>query len=359
MPTAPIETAYFKATGGTTSRFLQDHVGDVLNVKSFGAIGDNSNDDTASIQACFDAAFKTSGTPNGVTNAWKNRAVFFPSGMYKITSALTLTDVYGGLIFGTGFLSSQILQQNFSGGVVISSCIVTNGMSNCCFRELDIGVPGGISFNSTSCGFDLDWSGSGSVGLGNNLFYDCYLGAASFTGIGVRIAHGNNGGANNQFLKCGIGGNPAVLVEGAAAVNNLFQGGGYGGPTVIKCTAGSIDVQSIAFDVSSTSANIYISSPLPCSMQACRSESNAAGARFLTLIGGRATMIACTTSDILPFVAVLTDASGPVHSSLIVDSCLMSGDITAVTGSKLYFRGNNLAGVNFAAIAGVTLQGPI
>lgn len=56
--------------------------GAAVNVKDYGAVGDNSSDDTASIQACIDAV--EASTYGGV--------VFFPAGIYKITSALTVSD---------------------------------------------------------------------------------------------------------------------------------------------------------------------------------------------------------------------------------------------------------------------------
>lgn len=57
-----------------------------LNVLDFGATGDDSNDDTAAIQAAFTEA------------ASSGRSVYIPAGTYKITASLTITDdiiVYG------------------------------------------------------------------------------------------------------------------------------------------------------------------------------------------------------------------------------------------------------------------------
>lgn len=50
-----------------------------LSVKAFGAIGDGVTNDTSSIQACLDAA------------ATSSKKVFFPEGVYKITSQLNIT----------------------------------------------------------------------------------------------------------------------------------------------------------------------------------------------------------------------------------------------------------------------------
>jgi Endopolygalacturonase len=60
-----------------------------VNVKSYGAVGDNVTDDTAAIQAAIDAA-QTAGGPN-----W----VYFPPGNYVITDTITLD---GGALGGQG-----------------------------------------------------------------------------------------------------------------------------------------------------------------------------------------------------------------------------------------------------------------
>lgn len=65
--TATIFNSGVTATGGTTARTLQNHFGDILNVKDFGAKGDGVTDDTA--------AFAAAGTHG-----------FVPSGEYVVSS---------------------------------------------------------------------------------------------------------------------------------------------------------------------------------------------------------------------------------------------------------------------------------
>ena len=64
------------ATGSTTARSLANRFADVVNVKDFGAVGDGVADDTAAIQAAINAG----------------RNVFIPSGTYKTTSKITITN---------------------------------------------------------------------------------------------------------------------------------------------------------------------------------------------------------------------------------------------------------------------------
>ncbi len=56
------------ATGGVTNRTLQDHTGDMLSVKDFGALGNGSANDTASVQAA----------------CAQGGSLFFPAGTYML-----------------------------------------------------------------------------------------------------------------------------------------------------------------------------------------------------------------------------------------------------------------------------------
>lgn len=70
--------------GGQSKRF---NATGVLNVKDFGAFGDNSHDDTASVQLCFDKAFGPWNAPYAlVGNLTAIRQVYFPNGTYLVSS---------------------------------------------------------------------------------------------------------------------------------------------------------------------------------------------------------------------------------------------------------------------------------
>lgn len=67
----------FTQTGtGAVLRTVEDKFQDIVNVKDFGALGDDSNDDTAEIQAAIDSI--SSGT------------VYIPAGTYKISATINI-----------------------------------------------------------------------------------------------------------------------------------------------------------------------------------------------------------------------------------------------------------------------------
>ena len=79
------DTLWYQCTAhanmGGMIKVLEQETQQVANVKHFGAKGDNSTDDTASIQAAIDSL--SGGTYDGGT-------VYFPAGIYRISSALLI-----------------------------------------------------------------------------------------------------------------------------------------------------------------------------------------------------------------------------------------------------------------------------
>jgi len=78
----PIQTG----ASGNYTRTLQQRLDDTVSVKAFGAVGDNSTDDTAAIQRALDELY--SDTDQDDTRA--RRTLLFPAGIYKITTSMTI-----------------------------------------------------------------------------------------------------------------------------------------------------------------------------------------------------------------------------------------------------------------------------
>lgn len=135
------------ATGSTTARTLANRFADVVNVKDFGAVGDNSNDDTSAIQSAVTAANSFS----------PSKDVFFPSGEYKISSEITVPLNGTSRLVGEGVSNSVIRQTNATAnGVVFTydNYLISGG------GVIDLSIEAGDGFVCAQ------YFGQGSTGVG-------------------------------------------------------------------------------------------------------------------------------------------------------------------------------------------------
>ena len=89
----------------------------IVSVRDFGALGDDSNDDTSAIQAAIDSL-----------DAVQGGTVFFPPGLYKITAGLTITKDFVHLL-GDNVRGSAIRVQSDVGNVLTVEHETTPGTS--------------------------------------------------------------------------------------------------------------------------------------------------------------------------------------------------------------------------------------
>jgi hypothetical protein len=78
----PFSSFAFQAEGAPTSRTMPKRLAEIKNVKDFGAVGDNSTDDTAAIQAAVNYA-------GGPYSSASRGTIFFPTGIYRISAPIT------------------------------------------------------------------------------------------------------------------------------------------------------------------------------------------------------------------------------------------------------------------------------
>lgn len=117
-------TAYsFPGTGSPTSRTMPARIADIYNVKEYGATGNGSTDDLASLNAARNAMYG---------NGFKGGLVFFPPGTYKVTDTFSVSNTNPGSNYTSGrFVGSgrriSAITGNLSNGFVVSQADSTNG----------------------------------------------------------------------------------------------------------------------------------------------------------------------------------------------------------------------------------------
>ena len=217
-PTGPVSTVSGPVGAtGATGPAGSGGGGLVFNVKDYGAVGNNSNDDTSAIQAAIAAANVAGGI------------VFFPAGIYKISSALncsvsgvSLQGVSQSNVAGHGSMISQTsltskiinITADFvdidklffsytsdasAGGIAIycggNSCTFTNFIVDHAYIGLKVDIKVSVfasQFQMTNCvysGLDVEGSTTDYNGLAYVIFTDFIISAFNngFSGGGIRL----------------------------------------------------------------------------------------------------------------------------------------------------------------------------
>tara|TARA_S200002703_G_C3800562_1_gene247382 strand:+ start:1018 stop:2772 length:1755 start_codon:yes stop_codon:yes gene_type:complete len=262
-----------------TKAFPRMMEGVSISVKDFGAVGDGVTDDTSAIQAAIDYAGSTGGS------------VYIPTGVYKTTATLDLTNLSHAIqIYGDGDRSRIIATVSSNGAAIeigsvpqgpntslmtveISSIylrsdsstgsgIFVNGAQRAIIRDIFI-----YGFNTTNyCGLDvLNSYGSSfenivtqanDIGIKVKASQACtFYNIQAFTSasIGLYItrsaaASGNYNKFYNVWLENNIGQDIVCETSG-----NLFAGGWCEGS---QSTSAVIEIRNNAFD-SLTSNNVF------------------------------------------------------------------------------------------------------
>ena len=207
---------------------MPDRLAEIVNVRDFGAVGGGNTDDTAAVQAAFNAAFAPASSPNGQGNSYLNRPVFFPAGRYKITSPLLLTDVWGGHIFGAGMNQSQLIWAgSYNGNTVpnadntITPLLMTNGFAYSRLEGLGFNMSDSSGAHNSACIYFF-----GNYSSSPNQFSDLSCSNAN-TGIMVGWDSPNNVSeciyTNVQLWYCT---NYGIRVVGQNTLNHWIIGGG-------------------------------------------------------------------------------------------------------------------------------------
>jgi hypothetical protein len=227
-----------------------------LNVKDFGAKGDNTNDDTAAIQAAIDAAS---------VDIYKRGAVYFPDGYYVITASLQIPPFIS--MFGN--TTSGCIINNQSVVLNAPQCVAKNnqniiglqvknmtwrggqtafkfdyGMQSCIFENVNMDLQTDFNINTTD--FEV------------NKFINCVFGDAQYA-----MFTGGSGFANmNDFINCDFNTHAWACVyfhnSGGSSVNNFigcrFEAGGTTGRSTIDLANGTTNTNFIGCYFEGTSS---------------------------------------------------------------------------------------------------------
>lgn len=147
---------------GAVPRTVESKLREFVSVKDFGAVGDNATDDTAAINAAIASISGNGGT------------VFFPPGIYLISSTITLPILtYNLRLLGSG--SSSILKMIGA----TSFDMIKGGGNGFNFQSIEA-----LSFSGNAL------TGSGSLidtaGIGTMRIHKCFFSALPLTGNGIK-----------------------------------------------------------------------------------------------------------------------------------------------------------------------------
>ena len=229
-----------------------------INVKDFGAKGNNSNDDTAAIQAAIDAAS---------VNPFQRGAVYFPDGYYVITASLQIPpfiSMFGNTTTGCiinnqdyilnapqcvaknnqNMIGLQVKNMTFRGGQ--TAFLFAAGMQSCIFENVNMDLQTDFNINTTD--FEI------------NKFINCIFADAQYG-----MFSGGVGFANlNDFINCEFNTIERSCIyffpNGGSSVNNFigcrFENGGTTGRSTIDMGNGTTNANFIGCYFEGSSSNL-------------------------------------------------------------------------------------------------------
>ncbi len=191
---------YVPAGSGAVATNVQAKLRETVSVKDFGAVGDGVVDDTAAIQA---AIAGTEGLNPPVT-------LFFPSGIYNVSSALTITDA---LVIQGQDPTSTIVRTSSATADVFLFSIGATVITGCGVENINI-----ISSVAKTGGAYINFAATAGGSFYKNFVKNVQTDANAFIGVT------QNAGFFIDFENIVIGG---VRSNGTGF---LFQGIGVGNP---------------------------------------------------------------------------------------------------------------------------------
>jgi hypothetical protein len=215
---------------GAIRRTVENKLKDTVSVKDFGAVGDGVADDTAAIQAAITALS---------TNSYeKASGLFFPSGIYRITSTITVLEAQGSLTLWADTKAtlqadvpngSYVLDVNYVTGATAN--FLTFNMHGIAISDTSapVNIKHGIRLRRvvgskfTQCEFNyLDTAVD--MGEDSNLnTFDTCMWRANVTGVKSTAGTANN----NTFLNCQWRYHTGTAFDSTGTQDNTIIGGDF------------------------------------------------------------------------------------------------------------------------------------
>ncbi len=350
--TNPTALKFVASGAGITSRTLGNHLGEfVYNVKSFGAVGNNTNNDRGAIQSCLDVAFRDTNY-NGWSDSTLTRLVYFPAGIYKIDAPLLIPSfTHGGMMYGDG-MGVSVINNVTSGSIVIHA----NGLLNSTMRDMSLwsaGGPGSICYL-----WDEDvYTASSST----KEF--CWINV-EFKGAGNGIVAGQNGQCDvSLVLNCWFHNHPqnGIWTRGGNLLSWVVQGSRFDNciSAGIRTPGGGGNIPTIqgCYFSNNGQNDIVNDNEMSLCVLECYSDSPAANASIS--VNGPTKIIGYTYMGSGDMLAIGGNGRTPLATTAVcMDACTSpSGTIRDFAGgsSKLYLRACNF-GVAPGAYSGTVVE---
>lgn len=170
-----------------------------INANMFGAKGDNSTDDTISLQNLFNVSYLTSKTAN------------LPEGLYIISSTLSINNIN---IKGSGTASTQIINSNSAFTATTPLLDFVGNLSGCEIR--DFYIKQNLGDNTLSVGIQCE------IAITNFIIDNIKIATVN---TAINIIKGGNTGIISRMFISDIGGNGMQVDAGGFNVTDCFIGG--------------------------------------------------------------------------------------------------------------------------------------
>jgi hypothetical protein len=245
---ADLGGGFIQAGTGAVQRTVESKLQDVVNVKDFGAKGDNSTDDTAAIQAAIDAA----------ETAYRG-VVLFPRGLYRISASLQLPNFVtlrgetkeGCWITNQGApLNAPHVVNKNPGSLIFAAIENLSFLYGTYGIKIDVtSEVAGLRFENVSFFSHTEASFYCNKLLQTSTFTNCNFDTSKY---GVRVPAATSNA--NTFINCGFLGNTEACVDlYVSEVNNFiscrFEAGGvFGKPTIKVHQAKSLNFNGCYFE---------------------------------------------------------------------------------------------------------------